>query len=347
MSKILIISPSGNFYGSEQVLFDYLQATRLILTVVLPVNSKFFKLLKESNLKHRVKQFKPANLKFFYALLFMKLFFGKFSTVYLNEAGHIRYINLLSKIFKNKNFVVHVRLVEDTNDTRWNGKEKTNLKVIAISKYIQNKLPVKSALLYDPYNFNFIGCSLEFKYDTTKLRIGIIGRVTYTKGADILHQLLTYLDKLKLNKEFDFFFYGEPSQDVIDTGLFNDLHNFSNVHFKGFVLDKNKIYNNIDCVLHASPDEPLGRIFLEAVDYGKPLIGLDAAGIGEIGCLLNLQDLLVNPSSSNIISLLKDNLQDVKCNYDKWSKRVLQQKKKAFEIFNMVNYVDSVEKFLV
>jgi hypothetical protein len=56
---------------------------------------------------------------------------------------------------------------------------------------------------------------------------------------------------------------------------------------------------------------------------------------------------LVNPSSSGIIALLKDKLEDVRCNYNKWSKNVLGQKNKAIEIFSVSNYVNGVENFLV
>lgn len=51
-------------------------------------------------------------------------------------------------------------------------------------------------------------------------------------------------------------------------------------------------------MLHLNKIEPLGRIFLEAIDYGLPLLGFASGGIGEIADCLELRDLMVKSNDS-------------------------------------------------
>lgn len=348
MSKVLIISPSGNFYGSEQVLCDFLKNCSVKADVAIPNNSIFLQKLSAMQLQHVLLPYDNKNPAKFYAILFLKLLFNQYNSIYLNEAGHSKYILLLAKIFRKKKFLIHVRMAEDTAKNRWPYLHGSNVTVIAISSYIQHCLPFQSTLLYDPYNFNTKETTgRETKYGQQKLVVGVIGRITLTKGLSKLIELLQHIHDSDLSDRYQFLLFGDVSEDAKLSGLPEKLRLFANVSLEGFINEQESIYNRIDCIMHFSTQEALGRIFLEAIDYGKLLIGMDAAGIGEIGHLLDLQGLLVNPSSANLISLLKDNLEYVRCDYDKWSKKVLQQKQKAGEIFSVVNYVNSVEKFIV
>src|SRR5450432_1389876 len=94
MNSKLVISPSGNFYGSEQVLFDYLVHTKLKLDVAVPRNSLFYQKLKETQNHHRIFQYDNKRLPAFYTRVYWWLLKGKYDLVYLNEAGHIKYLIL-------------------------------------------------------------------------------------------------------------------------------------------------------------------------------------------------------------------------------------------------------------
>lgn len=50
----------------------------------------------------------------------------------------------------------------------------------------------------------------------------------------------------------------------------------------------------LDMLLHFNKVEALGRIFLEAVDYGIPLIGFNEGGIGEVSDSMKLNDMMVD-----------------------------------------------------
>ena len=114
-SKTLMVSPSGSFYGSEQVLYSHLDYTKKSYTVFVPFGSFFQKKLKRQH-KHDVCGF--SNIKLLYIKIFLKLLFAGYKTLYLNEGGHIKYAKLIAKLLPFVNVVVHIRLVEDTGSNR-------------------------------------------------------------------------------------------------------------------------------------------------------------------------------------------------------------------------------------
>ncbi|TDX00055.1 glycosyltransferase family 4 protein [Dinghuibacter silviterrae] len=63
---------------------------------------------------------------------------------------------------------------------------------------------------------------------------------------------------------------------VSDTGLGADIQ------FTGFVEDMSSIYEKIDVLLMCSHNEALGRVTIEAMSYGIPVIGYNAGGTREI-----------------------------------------------------------------
>jgi glycosyltransferase involved in cell wall biosynthesis len=345
-SRVIIISPSGAFYGSEQVLFDYITHTRVAADVVVPANSILYKKLMETASNHTIKTFQPSNLMRFYVLLFFKLLFNRYRTVYLNEAGHVKYILLLAKILPKKKFVIHVRITEDAVRERWILKPGKNVTVLAISEYIAKQLPYTSSLLYDPYPFGKLFLPKDHKLGKD-LKIGVIGRITHTKGVDLLFELLNLIKNRNLTAHYKFLLFGTMSDDAIADGFEDKLKAFENVTMCGFESSKEKIYTAIDCVMHLSKQEPLGRIFLETIDAEIPFIGINAAGIGEISTLLEIKELMADPTKSDLSGQLIELLEASRVNYYEQSQIIAAQKKHAADIFNIDSYTQSVDKLLV
>ena len=343
--SLLVISPSGNYYGSEQVLMDWLQMTSLTADLRVPGNSVFYEKLKSKKWRHQIKPFDSSNLSRFYVGIFFQLLFGKYKSVYLNEAGHIRYIALLSRFFPRKKFLVHVRMLEDTETSRWTQGERKNIKVIAISKYIISKLPVDALLIYDGYHFTTRN-NTETSSSLNELRMAIIGRITKTKGLSILPSLVKKLNMQDPGGVYKFLLYGEIATDLQGDSLLSELNKNENIRFEGFVENKQKIYASIDGVLHLSFQEGLGRIFLEAIDFGKPLVGFRAGGIGEIGSLLDLNDLLVDAGQTDLVSALSRKLFSLRKNYANCQAEVISKKKKAITMFDPARYTDDLDKQL-
>lgn len=291
MNRTIIISPSGNFYGSEQVLWEYLSQTKKQFTLWVPANSQLGKKLSDNGTVHRVRSFSPGRLPLLYLRIVLQLLKGA-THVYVNEGGHNRWLLLLAGRFPRKHFIVHVRMLEDAQKARWSGRSPKNLRVISISKTVADQLPVPSHLIYDPYRIPDRRPG-RVKRSEDRLIIGVIGRITVTKGLRRLLELVRYL-KDQGERRFVFHLYGETSREE-DDKLVEELLESPDVRVMGFRDNKEDIYGNIDCVLHLSLEEALGRIFFEAIDYGTPFVGFHAAGIAEIGQLTGLDEWLVSP----------------------------------------------------
>lgn len=332
--KPIIISPSGNLYGSEQVLIDYLQNTSLPFILYIKSGGKFAKFLDQFNIN-----FIPFNkLSLLYWKVALQLLKGTSKSVYINEGGHIRYALLLSKIFPNVKIIVHIRIIEDTDSSRLPKILPGNVTIISISKFIQSRISLKSILLYDLYNFSSKNITIRSTSNT--LNVAIIGRISITKGVKDLYKIALAIGKMPVK----FHLYGLPSNEIIDTSLFNNLKSLPNINIKGFLTDKSLIYDN-DVVLHLAKEEPLGRIFLEAIDYGIPFIGINSGGIGEIAALLNLQSFVIE-SNEELVSNAISKILKVGEQKEAYWQKTLFAKERAKQIFSVENYVNTLDKLL-
>ena len=91
----IIVSPSGNLYGSEKVLLDFLATAEEDYEIYLP----------EGRLRRRIAgQLPQVRLRVFsrvqllYPELFLRMIFSSRRFLYCNEGGHIRRIGLLARL---------------------------------------------------------------------------------------------------------------------------------------------------------------------------------------------------------------------------------------------------------
>lgn len=294
-SKTIIVSPSGNFYGSEQVLFDFLTGTRIKYTVFVPAKGRLIQKLVSQN-KHYILPFQ--SVKRLYGKIFFLLLAGKANAVYCNEGGHIKYLRMLAGIFKKAKFINHIRIAEDTDTSRI-GTLPPNITIVSISSFITKMLDKVNQqfikTIYDPYFPQSTNKQIKVPKENN-FRIGIIGRVTNTKG---LGEMISFCDFLE-QKGIDVIgihLAGDVEEDNAVVSMFVERSkNFNHVKvlFRGFIEDKKELYSSIDIVVHFSKVEPLGRIFFEALDFGVPFIGFNRGGIGEIARILELQNCMIN-----------------------------------------------------
>lgn len=181
--------------------------------------------------------------------------------------------------------------------------------LIAISKSIEKYINVTSKT---KLVFNGIFSLNEFSQLRSKervkgsFRLGMVGVIAPAKNQKKSIQSISVLsqkcDGIVLN------LFG----DVIDLNYHQDLKSMiaensieNKVNFFGFISDKNVIYENIDVLLMCSHNEAFGRVTVEAMAYGIPVIGYNNAGTAEIithgfdGFLYdekknNLNDLIFN-----------------------------------------------------
>lgn len=274
LGKKVVISPSGNLYGSENVLLDYLINSQIVFDYIfVPLNSKFQAKLNDAGFN--TSGF--SQKRFLYLNLIFILLFNKVDVVYCNESGHNRYINTLAWFFKRTLFVLHVRIFEDTK--RVSSKLK-NIRIIAISKAIKSEIVFNSELIYDGYLFSYL---LDWRIQSSELiKVGIIGRVTKSKGIDLF--TVDFVNSFGSN--FEFHFYGDVDLEYRQSLNFMGLEKNGKVKFHGFISDRVKLYSEIDILLHVNQHEPLGRIFFESLDFGVPFVGLNNGGIAEIAQII-------------------------------------------------------------
>ena len=296
MKQISIVSPSGKFYGSEQVLFDFLSQTQNRYHVYLP-QGLFYEKLQRQN-KHFLHTF--SSVKLLYVRLLFLLLINRYDGIYINEGGHVKYINFLAGLFSRKYFFVHIRLLEDCYGYRL-GRSRRNISYVSVSEYITGEVMRNAHLqcttLYDIYRpvSGFEGINaINLLNDV--LHIGIIGRVTTTKGLHNISQYCEYCENHLVSFKMEFHFYGGIDEHLPEIRSFverTESYKHIKCIFHGFVQDKKQIYQSIDILLHFNKVESLGRIVMEALDYGVPFIGFQSGGIGELAHQFGVEKYMI------------------------------------------------------
>ena len=321
----ILISPSGNLYGSENVLFDYIINSEL--------HFDYFFVPKVSLFQEKLTQRKVKSIGFKKAVyLYSHVFFillKKQAIIYCNEAGHFRYLNLLARIFKKSSFIIHVRILEDCQ--RLNHYHvSSNMKLIVVSNFLAKKLNKPCEVIHDGYHFER---QEVFQLNNpSKIKVGIVGRVTNSKGIHHLIELLK-LD----NPNVGFHLFGHMDSNLPQV-IQNKLKSDSRIIFHDFKQNKIEIYQSVDLLLHLNEKEPLGRIFFEALDFGIPIIGFNHGGIGEIGNIVEYPYLV----NSNDYNKLMDYIQYL----DFSTELLLKARLKALEFFSIKKYVLKVDALL-
>ncbi len=292
-TNTIIVSPSGNFYGSEQVLYNHLKFTNSRFNVYVPRNSIFDEKLKLLD-KQTLHQF--DSLIILYVKLYLKFFFKRNYTLYINEGGHIKYAKLLAKLLPFVKVIVHIRLTEDTTTNRL-GKLPKNVVLISISNFINDLLlpNYNSVKIYDPID-KVEHLSYKKKLGNEIIKVGIIGRVSSSKGLTNYEKLFDYYFNHDTSKRFHFIFFGDVMKNEAKASHFfkkYDGNNFPDIEFRGFVKDQDSIYSSIDIVLHLNEKEPLGRIGLESWARDIPFICFNSGGCGEINQVLCMEKFSV------------------------------------------------------
>ncbi len=338
--KIIMVSPSGNLYGSEQVFLEYVKKTKLNKKIYVPSNS----LLSMELSKHHISHSTFNNLYILYLSIFFKmLFFNYF--LYVNEGGHIRYIKLIAKILIRHKFFVHLRILEDCNKDRL-GKLTNNIKFITVSEYLKEKLDViyKTYFIYDPYTISNFNTDIVID-KRENINIGIVGRVTETKGLDLLIPILRRID---VKNKISVTFYGNINkEEKWVNNYINTLYEIKNIkiNFAGFVNNQKLIYDNIDILIHLNKIEALGRILFESIDYNTPYIAFNKGGCGELSKQLELDELLVEDNEDWVEDFIIkiNNINTQKKNINK---SIVKAKDIILDKFNSKIYSDKLDKLL-
>jgi glycosyltransferase involved in cell wall biosynthesis len=122
------------------------------------------------------------------------------------------------------------------------------------------------------------------------IQILFVGRLEYRKGIDVLLQAIPIM--CKKHKNLNFVIIGDDSLPAGTDKPFKESFTekykteafINNVDFLGKVNDDILFQNYADCDIFVAPSryESFGLIFLEAMMFGKPVIGCKTGGMVEI-----------------------------------------------------------------
>jgi len=345
--KVLLIEPSGGLAGSEMVFFDIVKKLQYNKNIEIGI------FLPEGELYNRIKNLKIKNIYPYginnlhkrtfimklLNLLLMLLTIIRFKPdiVHINQGGIYRHTGLLCK-FLNIPQIIHIRIIEDATKIKPEEIVRYNIKrIIAISHYtasfLKSGLKSITDIVYDPY----IPTSANtIKHGDCKI-VGNVGRICRTKKQHLFVEAAKIV--LKEYPHLEFHLYG----GIDEMDYFNSLKDIAGnlwnkkIIYKGF-KEPEKIYNGINLLVHTCDTEPLGRVIIEAIDYGIPFIVPDNGGAYEI---LRIIGTGINFKTDNVDDLANKIIQTIR-NYDRLIidiKNARDKIKKVFSIERYENYI--------
>ena len=113
---------------------------------------------------------------------------------------------------------------------------------------------------------------------------GVVGRLDPGKGQQVFLEALSQLKNapdvigLLIGEETR----GEPGYQKVLEKLAHELKLLDRVRFLGFIQDPNQIYPLLDLLVLPSRKETFGKVLIEAMAFGVPVIATRAGGVPEI-----------------------------------------------------------------
>lgn len=337
----IIISPSGNLYGSEKVLIDFLQHTKKKYVVFVPAKSELYSELIKLGTQHKILEFKSLLLLYFSIFLLLLL---KKKSIYINEGAHIRYAQILAKLLPYCKISIHIRIIEDCQRI---SKPPKNLQVITITNFLAQKIQYPNlSVIYDAFPIKPFEANLKPKPDNYTITVGIIGRITASKGINLIFPIIDQFEKDPRYRLSIIFFGTYNNKESNIEGFINKTQGFNHTKciFPGFEKNQHLLYNSIDMVIHLNQNEPLGRIIFESISYNKPIITFNKGGAGELMQLLELESHTVNAEDPDWSKLFKELILSTYINPPvqeiSMAKKIIQQE------FTIEKYVEDVERII-
>ncbi len=342
-NEVLVIAPFRNCLHSEITLSD-------IQSITLPLfPSVFF-------IRRRTKYLLYPLLMLLNIIIFpLFLFYAiKFKPDIIYSNSSVENLGLIiSKILRVKH-VCHVREFGDKDYDffcvfgklfkKWYLNMSNG--IIFNSKIIQRTvLPIKDQktnceTIYNGIEIDNLHVD-EKRWDgKRKFRLGIVGYIHSEKKQ--LKALEFLKDELLNKRDIELYIYGNGDRAYLrkinDFIACNSLEKY--VYLKGFNADVSKIYNSFDVLIVFAENEAFGRVTIEAMKFGIPVIAYNGGGTSEL-IESNVDGYLFENKLEFIyqLELLKNNPEL----YNKISNNAI---KKVREKFNKSLYVEKIERFL-
>lgn len=327
--KVLVFAHSSGFSGAERSLFETLNLIKddFDIYVVVPGRGRFSEVVEKDfpGKVYCVKSYffyEKSGVSFFkvaakqavnlVALLRCFLIFARTKPDLIYSNTIASWIGPAISFLSKKRHIWHLREIP-TNDSVGQpvygvGLERKLLSAPRFifvtnshytgSWYFKNR-DVKAVVAYQPVNLKKPSRIRPQKESNSRIiRVGVFGRLVEEKRQHIIIKALHRMKPSDL-ANFEVYFYGKGSQRYLDylVGMAEGLALKQQVHFAGYIEDVGNALVNTDLVIVPSANEPFGRVTVEAMLFGVPIIGADSGGTSELigekqerGMLFELDD---------------------------------------------------------
>lgn len=311
--KVLFICNYGLLYGANRSLMsvvEFFHEQGVNLTVLIPANGSMAQELERKGIPFKVFRFFPTilyvkpilkHLVLPFCFLYDILLFPILLYITKKQNPDIIYSNtsaenigvLLSKVLGKKH-ISHVRefmsldhnahfLLGDTSKRKYLSLSDG---LIFVSKAVANHV-MQGRQLKPGQQVIYNGLTtkeklIENKEIPTEINFGIVGVLQDSKGHKLCIEYFTLYLAVNPNIVLNIFgegygFYEKQLKEIVA-----NLNLEKRIVFHGFVKDASEIYKNIDILLVFARSEGFGRVTIEAMLRGIPVIGFNAAGTTEL-----------------------------------------------------------------
>jgi len=216
----------------------------------------------------------------------------KIDIIHLNNQIVLNYFGLCIAKILNIQCISHLRTFNSYGLTKSKISYANEIGVnyMAISEqikdyWIEKGLPLESvATLYDPYPRLYENYSssnnLEFIDSHGGYKLVFVGRLIECKGIPFLIESFKMILSSGIQAKLYLVGSGEEENRLRDLVYCQELG--EDVIFLGYSSDPLSIIKRMDLLILPSKEEGLGRVLLEAMDIGIPVIGAEVGGIPEV-----------------------------------------------------------------
>lgn len=210
--------------------------------------------------------------------------------VILNDCRNFLYTGFLWEGYKVIYWEHNLPVLQFFNKITYKKLQNETCTLVACSEFVKKRLEELTpgvsniAIIYN--GIDTASGNIFKKYSTEStdklIRIGIIGQVIPRKGHLLLMEALKKLRQD--NHNCAIYIYGNDGTEyATQVRAFVHEHRLTDrVNWKGFISDKNNIYNHLDIVVVPSTDEPFGLVALEPALWEVPVVAARSGGLPEI-----------------------------------------------------------------
>ena len=365
--KILFISHYSDLYGANKSLIDLLQGLRkdssYKIDILIPRHGKLWEYCKSEGFRIHIRKFEAGFasrhekgiMRFIRRLTHLPRVLNLVRSlnpdlIYSNSS--VIDVGIISSIVFRKKHIWHIREYGDLDYNIYYdlGKQVFKLllrlssRVIFISESLRNHIRCSHKSSAVVYNGVVTRSNLGKPRSNNKkssIKLGIVGLITPSKGHLEAIKALALLEKYGSHFELDIYGDGDPVYISDLKAYIKELNLEKKVKFRGYV-DGTGFFSNVDILLMCSENEAMGRVTVEAMAHGVPVIGRNSGATPEL-IHNGINGLLYFPDASDLATQVLTLSTNEKLYRDLSSKGI----ETVRENFTIEDYANKVNKEII